>query len=97
MARLSTECGHASGRLAYRLRVGRVLCPLYTHSLSVRLSVSIVTPDGLPPLFFSRAAVGLTKPLQLVFNLSLRAGKVLTAWKRAYVKPSSRMRALELV
>lgn len=46
-----------------------------------------VTPDGLPPFFFSRAALGLARPLQIIFNMSLGTGVVPKTWKEAYVTP----------
>ncbi|XP_003739610.1 uncharacterized protein LOC100908256 [Galendromus occidentalis] len=54
------------------------------RSLGSKLTV---TPDGLPPIFFSRAALGLAHPLQCVYNLSLRTGTVPDAWKMSYVTP----------
>lgn len=46
-----------------------------------------VTPDELPPILFSRAALGLARPLQIVNNLSLKSGIVPRAWKLSYVTP----------
>ena len=46
-----------------------------------------VTPDSLPPIFFTKAAVGLAAPLRLIFERSLSSKSVPTSWKRAFVTP----------
>ncbi|XP_018497187.1 uncharacterized protein LOC108865037 [Galendromus occidentalis] len=46
-----------------------------------------VTPDGLPPLFFTKSALGLARPLEIIYNLSLRSGIVPAAWKVSFVTP----------
>lgn len=44
-------------------------------------------PDGVPPLFIKYCVRHLTKPLSLIYNLSLREGCFPLKWKASYVIP----------
>ena len=54
--------------------------PVYSVLRSLGNNLT-VTPDGLPPVFFSNAALGLARPLQLIFNLSPRLSYVPISWR----------------
>ena len=45
------------------------------------------TPEGIPALFFKRAAAGLAKPLSLIYQRSLSEGRVPTVYKTAIIAP----------
>ena len=46
-----------------------------------------LNPDGIPALFFKRTAMGIAKPLSILFRLSLDAGKIPASFRTAHVAP----------
>ena len=44
-------------------------------------------PDGIPPLFLSKCRVSVSKPLSMLFTLSLKQGIVPILWKKSFVVP----------
>ncbi|KAG7306984.1 hypothetical protein JYU34_007107 [Plutella xylostella] len=47
-------------------------------------------PDGIPPIFITRLASSLAKPLHTIYNKSLATGSFPMAWKTAKVVPVSK-------
>ena len=45
------------------------------------------TPDGIPSLFLKRTSKSLAKPLSMLFNMSLKYGKIPDVWRNAIVTP----------
>ena len=53
---------------------------------SMKNSVS-KTPDNIPSYFLKKTSKSLAKPLAILYNISIREGKIPQIWKRAIVIP----------
>ena len=53
--------------------------------------------DGIPVRILKECAEELSYPLALLFNSSLRSGRVPSLWKRAYVTPVFKAEAKDVV
>lgn len=75
------------------LNVSMSLCSIYLNSADVRDSIQSLDAnkgagsDGIAPVFIKRCAKPLTKPLQYIFNKSLKEGVFPDLWKEALVVP----------
>ena len=58
-----------------------------TEAISSLNSTVSRTPDGIPCVFLKKTASMLSKPLTLIFNLSLETGSVPSLWKQALIAP----------
>ena len=58
-----------------------------TEAISSLNSTVSRTPDGIPCVFLKKTASMLSKPLTLIFNLSLETGSVPALWKQALIAP----------
>lgn len=75
------------------LEVGLDMPHVYVEQQDIRFAIRNLkssvskTPEDIPALYVKRTLTNLLLPLEIIYNKSLRQGKVPSLWKRAIVIP----------